>query len=157
MTVRIRKAELRDLQDILHLNYLLFQEDFKRDKTLNLKWTYSKIGRSYYKERITKHDGYALTAELNGEIVGYLVGGLQKRKFYRIRVQYAELENMFVLPEFRRRRIGDRLAQKFFSWCKTKKINYISVTASASNQLGIKFYKKIGFKAYHLTLEKKLK
>lgn len=122
-----------------------------------MKWTHSEDGKKYFKDRITRSDSCALVAELNKKILGYLVGAIQEGKDYRVKAKYAELENMLVLKDFRNKGIGGRLAERFLEWCEKQKINYVSVTASAENQLGIKFYKKQGFRKYDLTLEKRLR
>lgn len=153
--IRIRKAQLKDLDKICELNLLLFKEDYRRDKTLNLNWTFSKEGKAFYKGMITKPDHCALVAESEGEIVGYIVGNLKEEPI-RIKAKYAELEDMLVLPKFRNQGIGSKLLEEFISWCKRKKVNYLSAKVTAKNRQAVKFYKEHGFKDYILTLEKKL-
>lgn len=85
------------------------------------------------------------------------MGGSQKGRGFRVKARYAELENMLVLEDFRGQGIGGKLANEFLSWCKDKEVNYVSVTASAQNQLGVRFYKNLGFDEYETTLEKRLK
>ena len=39
--ILIRKADSKDLEDILRLNYDLFKKEYKEyDNSLNLEWTY---------------------------------------------------------------------------------------------------------------------
>jgi ribosomal protein S18 acetylase RimI-like enzyme len=63
---------------------------------------------------------------------------------------------MLVEKRYRRQGIGKSLVLGFLSWCREKKVEYVSVTASAQNQLGINFYRRLGFRDYELTLERKL-
>lgn len=154
--ITIRKANIRDLGDILSLNLDLFKREYREyDKRLNLKWTYGKVGKSYFKKRVSGKNGFVLVAEDAGEIIGYLCGSVQKCPYdYRIIRRFAELENMIVNKKFRGKGIGEKLVQKFLKWCKDEKVNVISVNSSIQNEKGIAFYRKMGFKDYSLTLEK---
>ena len=131
----------------------MFKKEHKDyDKSFNLKWTYSK-GKKHFAGKIIERNSFVEVAEWKGKIVGYLCGGVSIGRFSREKAKYAELHNMFVLDEFRSKGIGTKLAKDFISWCKKKKIKYIAVTASAKNNLGINFYRKLGFKDYNLTLQ----
>lgn len=155
----IRKATGKDLDDVLRLNLDLFKKEYKEyDKKLDLKWTYDRKGKTYFKKRIAGKDGFVIIAESKGKIIGYLCGSARNCPYdYRIIPKYAELENMIVDKEFRGKGIGEKLTKKFLEWCKLKKADCISVNASIQNEKGINFYRKMGFKDYSLTLEIKRK
>ena len=149
-----RKASIKDLEDILRLNFALFKEEYKKyDKSLNLKWTYAE-GKKYFKKRIASKNGFVGIAEIKGEIAGYLCGGISKGKIYRKKAKYAELENMVINGKLRGRGIGTMLVNDFLKWCKENRVGYISVTASVKNKQAADFYRKFGFKDYNLTLER---
>jgi len=155
-TITIREANKKDLNDILRLNLDLFKKEFKEfDKTLNVKWTYSKEGKDYFSERITGKDAFVAVAINNEKIVGYICCELNED--HANIVKKAKLENIMIDEEYRGQKIGSKLVKKFFEWCKTKKIKNILVTASAKNSPGIRFYKRMGFNDYDVALEKKLR
>ncbi len=148
-----RKATAKDLKAILGLNFDLFKKEYREfDKTLDLKWTHTK-GKKYFRDRISKKDGFVEVVENKREIIGYLCGGISQRQSFRRSAKYAGLENMLILKKFRNKGLGTKLTRDFINWCKNNKVDYISVTASAQNKMGIKFYKKHGFKEYDLTLQ----
>lgn len=152
----IRKANTKDLKDILRLSFELFKKEHQEyDKSLNLKWTYVQ-GKKYFKNRIVNKDGFMEIAESNGRTVAYLCGGISARMFYREKARYAELENMFIEERFRRKGIGTKLTRDFVDWCKKKKVKYVAVTASNKNRQGLRFYRDVGFKDYNVTLEMKI-
>ena len=154
MNVIIKKATLKDLKSIQELNLKLFEKEHKEyDKSLNLNWTFGTIGKKYYIDRISKDEGCVLIATVDNKIVGYLCGGLTTPKAYRIPQIGAELENTMVLEEYRSKGIGKKLYSAFVKWCKTKKVNKISVKVAAQNILGIKFYKNNNFKEQSIVLE----
>ncbi|MBT3282708.1 GNAT family N-acetyltransferase [bacterium] len=154
----IRKATVKDLDDILKLNLLLFRNEHKKfDKSVDLKWTYGKEGKKYFKDRVVKRNGFVEVVACDGKVVGYIVGGISERVSYRKSAKYAELENMLLDSKFRGQGIGRKLTKNFTDWCKKNKVDYVSVTASAKNKQAVDMYKKSGFKDYNITLEMKLK
>lgn len=155
--VLIRRATINDLKDILRLNYELFsQEHRKFDKSLNLNWTFGKDGRDFFKNAIVWKNNFCQVGEAKNKIVGYLNGGVVKMISWHSRGIYAVLESMFIGKGFRNKGLGTRLVQDFIDWCRRKKVDYLSVTASAGNRPAVNFYKKRGFKEYDLTLRLKL-
>ena len=157
MDVIIKTATMDDLQKVQELNRKLFEKEHKEfDSLLNLDWTFGETGTKYYQDRISKDDGCVFVAIMDNKIVGYLCGGLTKVEDYRILPIVAELENTFVLDEFRSKGIGKQLYNKFIEWCKTKNVGKIRVEASAQNELAIKFYRNNNFKDHALILESDL-
>lgn len=153
MEIKIRKACINDIEDILRLNLFLFEKEIKEyDKSLNLNWNRLQ-GKDYFKDKVIQKEAFLVVAEASGEIIGYLCGGISEKISYRKAGEYAELENMAVNDKFQRNGIGTRLVEEFLKWCKRNRIDYISVTASAKNIQAINFYRKMGFKDYNLTLE----
>jgi len=154
--IRVRKAAMKDLKDIIKLNLDLFKKEYKDfDRSLDLNWPLRE-GTDYFKNRIKK-DGFVEVVEKNGKIIGYLCGGLCDRISYRKQAKCAELENMYIDKKFRNKGLGFVMTKNFLEWCKAKKVDYISARASAQNKLGIKFYRDFGFKDYDLILEKKIR
>jgi len=154
--ILIRPANKKDLDGILLLNLALFKKEFKEfDKTLNINWTYSRVGREYFSKRITGKDNFAAVATDDKKIIGYICGGLSYTPA-RI-VKKAKLENIIVIEGFRNKKIGSRLAKEFFKWCQSKNIRNILVTTFAKNSAALNFYKNLGFKNLEVILEKKIR
>ena len=144
-----------DLKRIQELNLLLFKKEKKEyDKLLNLSWTFGEKGEEYFKKCLIKKSFCAFVVEDDDEIVGYLAGGICKVESYRNVPKSAELDNMFVLEEYRGKGTGGMLYSAFVKWCKGKKVKMLRVAASAENKQAIGFYRKKGFEDYTLVLER---
>lgn len=149
--ITIRKAIIKDLEEIKKLNQELFYDSEKFEKTLNLNWP-SK-NKNYFKKAIIDKDKSAFVAVSDKKIIGYLICVIQKVESYRTLSSIAELENMLVEEEFRGQGIGSMLVKEFIKWAKSKGISKIKVLTYAENSEAIKFYQKNGFESYSLTLE----
>lgn len=154
MEINIKTATITDLKKVQELSLKLFEKEYKEyDPLLDLDWTFGKIGTKFFKDRITKDDGCVLIAIVENKVVGYLCGGIKKAESYRKLPIIAELENTFVLEDFRSKGIGRKLYSAFVRWCKNKGVGKIKIEASAQNELAIKFYRNNNFKDYTLVLE----
>lgn len=150
----IRRAKEGELKIIQELNHQLFLHDEKfAGQFLNMNWSFEKVGEDYFKKRIEGEEGVCLVAEVDGEIVGYLAGGIIKTYSYRTVKKMSELENMLIKKEFRGRKIGERLFGEFAKWSKLQGAERIKVSAASENIRAINFYKKIEFTPYAVELE----
>ena len=153
----VRKAKNNELETIQKLNYQLFLHEKEFDSFLNMKWPFEKAGEDYFRKRIDGKGGVCLVAEVNGEIVGYLAGGLAKTYSYRTIKKIAELENTLVKEEFRGQGVGEKLFEEFVEWSKSMEIKRIKVSVSTGNSNAVKFYERISFAPYTSELEYKIK
>ena len=157
MSVEVRIATMDDLKTIQNLNKKLFDEEFEKyDKTINCNWPISDEGREFYEERITKDSGCAFVLIEDSKIIGYLVASLSEDEFYRCIDSFAELDDMYILEEYRSKGYGGLLYSRFIQWCYGKKVKRLKVLVTAKNKQAIKFYKRKGFDEYNVTLEKSL-
>lgn len=137
------------------MNFELFKKEYKEiDKSLDLNWTYGK-GKKYFSDRIKSKNSLVEVAEYENKIIGYSCGSLVG-SFIRKGI-HAEMEDSIIEKDFRRMGIGSVFVKNFLKWCKTKKVNFISVVITAQNEPSINFVKKLGFKEYTVIMEKKLR
>lgn len=152
--VEVRKAREGDLKAVQDLNYQLFVHDSQFEPELNMDWPYRE-GEEYFKRRIQGEDGVCLVAEMGDQIAGYLAGGIRGGEDW-LKVLRSEIENMFVLKEFRKAGVGRILVEEFKQWSQEKGAKRVVVNAFWGNIGSIEFYKKIGFESYDISLELKI-
>jgi len=150
----IRKATETDLEKILELNKNLFVFEAKFTDKYNQDWTFSEIGKNYFKERLNNENCILLVAEEN-QVIGYSLTFIKSAPFWKIN-PVAELENMFVEEKFRDKGVGSALVQETINELNKRGINRLRVGAIYDNTNAINFYKKNGFEPVNLYLEKSL-
>ena len=154
MEFTIKKATIDDLNTIQELNNKLFELEYNNfDPSLKIGWPYEIAGEEYFKDLIENQIIYL--AIMNKEIVGYLAGSIHVENSYNT-TSIAELDNMFILEEYRKYGIGTKLFNEFKDYCKKNKIEELNVTASSKNINAIKFYEKNGFENFETTLKMSL-
>lgn len=154
----IRRGELKDLAAIQELNrQMCVKEHREYDATINPNYPVLPMGKAYFKGRILGKDSCAFVVIDKEKPVGYLVGSIVASEDYRTVGKMAELENMFVMDDYRSMGIGKRLVDAFTEWCEFRGVELIKAVASAQNSRAIGFYEREGMKQTAVTLEKRLK
>lgn len=150
----IRKAILDDLETIQQLNYELFVlESNNFDDTLIVDWSLSDDGRQYFISSI--NNDITLVAVVNNKIVGYIIGSLDTEGSYN-NIKQAELNNMYVLEEYRSIGVGGRLFDELKKLFIENGMQEVKVVADCKNVKAVNFYKKNGFSESEITLKQKL-
>ena len=154
--VNLRRATIKDLKIIQELNLGLFDYEMENDfDTYIHGWSMGQISAEYFAELIQNE--YVILAEANEKIVGYLAGSIYRDETYSYYEGLtAEVDNMFILEEYRKFGIGSKLMNSFFDWAKENGAKRALVTASIGNESTIKFYEKHGFEKLNITLKKNL-
>lgn len=152
----IRKATLKDLEDILLLSDELTLSDLPYDKEVDINWAYTDKGKEYYTEKILGKNGICFVAELDNKIVGYATAAQKEVPSYRL-VKVAELENLVVNKEMRSKGIGKKLMDYFIKWAKEIGADKAAVDVFTLNEKGVAFYKREGFLPFETILEMPLK
>lgn len=156
MEFTIRKGTEKDFFTIQQLNAELFIYDAPHDDALNVDWPRSEEGIAYYRQKFIDPAHMAFIAEdAEEKPIGYIIGCAINKFRYR-KVKTGELENMFVVSQWRRKGVGGALVDALKQWLKTKKIDRLYVSAYANNEEAVHFYNKCGFKPWEVGLEMKL-
>lgn len=154
--VTIRKADIKDLEDIKRLNHALFLWDYPHDSALNTEWPLQEFGAEYFQKRILEETGVCFVAEKAGKLVGYVTGHVDKDIDPTDTLLRCELDNIYIENDSRGSGIGRRLIAELEAWCKIKGAQSMLVVAYSGNLDAIGFYENYGFRPYALKLERKL-
>lgn len=156
MTFSIRQATEKDFSLVQALNAALFAEDQTNDVTLDTHWPVSVEGVEYYMKSLMDPEKLVLIAEDDQKKpLGYVIASSVNKWRYR-KLKTGELENMYVVPQWRRKGVGKALVDELKQWMKKKGIDRIYVSAFAKNEDAIHFYDRCGFDLWEVGLEIKL-
>jgi ribosomal protein S18 acetylase RimI-like enzyme len=152
MKVKIEEAKKEKINSILSLMtklsdyhkkidpkyYKSGKERKKSDKKLLIKY--------FSKKRKNRK---ILVAKVKNEIVGFIIGGIQKSPPYCKETKVGIIYRFYVKKNFQRKRIGKLLVEALSNWFKKRKIKFVEVEADSRNKIGIKAYRKYGFFESH--------
>ncbi|MEU8378888.1 GNAT family N-acetyltransferase [Streptosporangium sp. NPDC048865] len=152
IVVAVRPGTIADVDGIVACSSALFAEDAgTRDPALNVKWP-EEHGRTRFADALDDPGRLVMVADDGGRIVGHLTGSLSGPTAMRP-VTVATLGSMYVEPSYRSRGIGARLVEEFRTWARHHGARYAGVTAYASNEAAVRFYRTNGFAVQSTVLE----
>ena len=121
--VKIRRASEGDLDAIYEIEVLSFRSP------------YPKALLDFY---LTLYNDLFLIAEIEGRVVGYIIGAIRHRII-------GHILSIAVHPNFRRKGIGSKLLMEEELLMRRRGVKIIRLEVRKSNEPAIKMYSKLGY------------
>lgn len=148
--VLIRECTLDDIDEILRLDGRWAQED--------ITYEFIAISREEFIADLECFPGYFLVAESDEGVVGYINGAVRPNQGVAVipeQTTYLEIENIYVKPDFRNRRIGSQLVERLLNIAEQNGIQRLIVsTVSKEMDKVLRFYQSHGFKPWYVQMFK---
>jgi ribosomal protein S18 acetylase RimI-like enzyme len=87
----------------------------------------------------------AWVAEVNGQVVAYILCRIKRVPQYMGGVLVGELSDEWVEPEVRRLRIGDRLCRIALDWLRDQNVHSVEIQVLNSNEASWRMLSRMGF------------
>ena len=139
--IRIRKASLEDLDELLEMEQGVIEAERPMDPTIRP----SPVVYYDLKKMVLDEAYYVLVATVNDRIVSSGYATTKPARPYLDHTHYAYLGFMYTLPEFRGRGINGRIIDELRRWAEAKGLKEIRLTVYPENIPAIRAYEKMGF------------
>lgn len=150
--IEIRTATSDDVNTLVELAGALTREDSgQRDPFANVSWV-ETVGRQRYDEVVADPSAGCFLAVAGDAPVGYISGGITPPDTYT-RATEARIGSLYVVATQRGQRVGERLVEAFVAWAREQRADQVTVSAYASNQGGLRFYERVGFRPHSVSLQ----
>ncbi|CCC82120.1 GNAT family N-acetyltransferase [Thermoproteus tenax] len=103
------------------------------------------VSKEYVKSKIASSTSVVLVAEVDGKIIGVVIGDIEDRVFYEPRMA-GVIREFYILPEYRRKGLGKRMLSEISDSLKRKGAQVIMADFPALNEIAIEFYKRMNFR-----------
>ena len=127
MQATVEDASIRDLDRL----YEIETECFRREA----------FTRTQIAQLLSGYNSIALIARVEGQIVGFVIGEI----YIDGRVLQGHICTIEILPNFRRRGIGEKLLQEIEELFKQKKVKASALEVREDNVPAIELYRKLGY------------
>jgi len=151
-TAVIRPATRRDVPAIVVLWEELMEFHRARDPFFTRSHNGSDIFARFVAENIRNDAACVLVATVDGKIVGYCQGMLDRHPPALAESDFGQILDFGVTADYRRAGIGGQMLQALCDWFRQEGIRRIEVRHSTYNEIGERFWPKMGFKPYLQTL-----
>ncbi len=142
---RIRIATSADVEGASELVLRLKKLNGEFDPLFAVSANATDACRHYLSDSIKDAKSLVLVSEQKGKIVGLLKADLRDRTFYQPRKEGAIVE-FYILPEYRRKRLGEELIEEAVKALKRKGAQIITAEFPSQNQIAVNFYSKRGYR-----------
>ncbi len=142
--VIVRKAQLRDLPELLEFEQKLIEAERPFDPTIR------KSPVNYYdlKAFLLDEQVGVYVAEYEGRLISSGYGIARKARHYLDHKEYAYLGFMYTLPEFRGKGVNKMILKELQDWAKSMGLIELRLTVYEDNLPAIKAYEKAGFRKH---------
>jgi GNAT superfamily N-acetyltransferase len=146
MDIKIRKAKLDDLDELISMGQALYEGEKQFEPLL----TFSvQDAREHYTKQLENKNACFLIAEDTSQILGYLYGHINIVDYFSTTSPEAEAEVIYLKPETRGKGIAKQLVDEFIIWAKGKKAFRVKGGIYEQNEPSKNLFLKYGFKPYH--------
>jgi GNAT superfamily N-acetyltransferase len=157
MTVRIRRAEKRDLEAVGKLGAMLMRVHFAFDRERFLAPGESaESGYAWFLGSVLESaEGTVLVAERDGDIVGYLYAALEPLSWKELRGPAGFIHDVAVREDARRSGVAAQLMQAGIEWLRAQGAPRVVLWSAAGNSGAQQLFRRIGFRdtMVEMTLE----
>lgn len=111
------------------------------------------------RQRLTDHEGETLVCKLNAEIIGCLLGCMEKEDDLAVDPgfrKHALIMDIYVVPEMRKQGVATALIDEFSQKMKAKGCAWLRVWTKSQNRTAIDAYLRYGFEPYESVFVKQL-
>jgi ribosomal protein S18 acetylase RimI-like enzyme len=153
----IRNGRLKDAAKTLPV-WDEFMDYHKKISTMDFEMTNKaeEMWVKYFERHVRSRIRKAIVAEQDGEIVGFLLGEIQKRPPIFTTSRQGYVDSIGVRENKRNLGIGALMLNSFAEWARGKGTPYMLLNVAVENDIARGLYEKQGFKTIMLVQRKLL-
>jgi ribosomal protein S18 acetylase RimI-like enzyme len=143
---QIRCGKLADVEQVAKIwHEMMVYHQSISEHDYELVKDASELFKKFYRTHVRSKNKIAIVAEYEDRIVGYLIGLKDSRPPVFKTKYLGFVSDIAVTSVMRNRGIGRALINKFILWAKEHGLNYFVLQVERKNEVGLKFYDKLGF------------
>jgi len=142
--VVFRKADEKDIPQLVELNIRLKKLNAEFDPLLRVRDDLAEVSRKYFEAALNSPNSLVVIAEHNGKVVGFIKADIIERIFYEPRYE-GNIVELYLLPEYRRKGYGVKLLDYAVKLLR-ERAEIITAVFPSLNEIAVKFYTELGFR-----------
>ena len=143
MIKEVKSIEDADTCDVLLTE--LIQEERKYNNSIDKNY----VVKNHFTQMLNDKNIKILAYYLDNTIVGYIL--IRKINNYT-----CLLDGLYVLKEYRNKKIGTKLLKEALKKCKDFNVKYVDISVMEENKIAKSMYKKMKFTEYEIKLRKEI-
>ena len=152
----IRRADHRDLERLVALWIDLTEHHVGIDPAYELRADAEDEARRLLEAQLRQRETAVFVHEASGRLAGFCSVRIGRAPPIYREVARAEITDLAVCREQRRRGIGRALAEAALAWVRERGVSRVEVRAAARNAEGQRFWRALGFGPFVDVLHRRL-
>jgi len=152
----IRKATIKDFEQLIRIKFLSKKEELKYSKTLKPLSKTKKHYTRYLKADFGSDHRIIFVAVEKNKIIGMIVGKFYKGLPISKYPKKGYISNLYIDKTHRRKGIGKKLILRILKWFKENNVPHISLEIHVNNKAAQTIYHKLGFEDYTIKMVRKV-
>ncbi len=152
----IRRADQRDLEGLVALWLDLIEQHAGIDPAFELRPGAEDELRRLLEAQLRDREAAVFVREASGRLAGFCSVHIARAPPVHREVARAEITDVAVRAEQRRRGIGRALAEAALAWVRERGVSRVEVRVAARNAEGQRFWRALGFGPFVDVLQRRL-
>ena len=142
-----------DLSDVIRLSRAFFDEYARHEPTFfGIDTLEDADITTFFGRSLADEDGATFVAVIDGQIVGYIAGGVRAQPaFYQVK-QVGAISGLMVRADHRREGIASALLREMIAFFGARGATHYTAYTAAANEGAIRFYARHGMRTLHVNL-----
>ena len=156
--IEIYECEVKDVDDSVKELWLgLAREMFEIERLIVPSETNSDKWIAFVREGLASERNFLLVAKSRSRVVGFVHATIFRDHPFKVSKLVGGIDDVYVLPEFRGRGIGKKLAVECLNKMKGAGAKVVRLQVLTENKVAIRLYEKLGFKTHRYGMIKQIK
>lgn len=154
--MNIKNADTSDVDSVTYLYERLHEFNAALDNRFALADNWRPLFREHFENSYSDPDMLWLLLKYLSVPVGLLIASIQVDPQIFRNPRWVELQALYIVPEFRRKRNATRLLELMYEWCRSRGLDDVRLFVTVSNIHAQEFYASEGFEQSQIILRKLL-
>jgi len=145
---RVRAACLSDIEALTALWGEMMAAHREVDERFVFVPGVERSVAQHLRSLVRSPDSAVFVADAGDAVVGYVVGDLHRRPPWYPAGSFGFISDMYVRPEWRRKRVGTALVRALEQWMAGRGVTSVELLAAERNPAGLAFWRAMGYTDY---------
>ena len=140
----IRRAKSRDMAFIAEIWLKLAEEMAALDERVATRPEAEILWAKWSGARLRDESSCILVAEVDGNVVGYLLGHVDEAQPIYQKRRHALISDLYVQSDHRRQGLATKLVEEAFAFFREKEVDHVRMNVLKANEAAHAFWEKQG-------------
>ncbi len=146
--ITIRKARLRDVDEVTELLVEMYKHHEKRDYFFRPRKGARRAWKKYVEHSIRSRKCRVFVADTGEKLAGFVICEIERIEDPYLFRKRGSVYDIFVHPDFRRQGIATMMVKEALKWFKHERLRRVELIVLKNNEYGEGFWRALGFRDF---------